>query len=266
MTLIASDPVIVAKFSRAGKHAVELMRDIHKWIDNEAELDITQSSDLKTAELRLHIAAPPPLTEWSVALGDTVHNLRSALDVWTYKYITSTYSGTSRIEDRDIYFPICKNGSDFRNWKNKTGKYLPNSMISALREAQPYNSDIPLAESAMWLIQEFDNADKHREPLAMDFKSKDLKPFIFSTDSPDFTEDSIRVHATSVSISEGGLMVVLESDYPLHDVNLRKGLELVPFFTFEGNSYQLMDTLREFLPGVQGMLRRLEISGNPNRK
>ena len=38
--LIASDPIIVAKFSRAAKHAIELKDSIAKWVDGEAELVI----------------------------------------------------------------------------------------------------------------------------------------------------------------------------------------------------------------------------------
>ncbi|MDI9980116.1 hypothetical protein [Rhodococcus sp. IEGM 1307] len=260
--LIASDPIIGAKFSRAAKHAIELKDSIAKWVDEETELVIDQSGDLKTASLRLIVSSPPRLPEWSVILGDTVHNLRSALDVWMYKYICSTYSGELHTEDKDVYFPIFKAGKDFRNWKAKTGIYLSDSMTSALLEAQPYRFDIPLAQNAMWLIHQFDIADKHREPLVMNLAAPSgLSPFKIRTYHPDYTENSIRARVASVSITEGGLMVVLESDYPLHNVELSSGLKLVPYFEFEGGNYQLMHTLREFLPGVQNMIRRVETAG-----
>ncbi|MGG7101016.1 hypothetical protein [Rhodococcus sp. 24CO] len=262
MTLIADDPIIVAKFTRAAKHGIELRENISKWVKEDTELIIDQSDDLRIGRLRLAVSSPPRVADWSVILGDTIHNLRSALDIWMYKYIVSTCPDELEVEHKNIYFPVCDTGKAFTSWKNRTGSYLSGDMITALLEVQPYKLDAPLAQSAMWLIHQFDIADKHREPLVMDLASQDgLSPFTFTTEHPEFTEDSIRIRASSVSISEGGLMVIIESDYPLYKLTLSGGLNLIPYFKFEDNSYQMVHTLTQFMPGVQQLLRRVEELG-----
>jgi len=98
----------------------------------------------------------PP--DFSVIIGDAVHNLRSALDHLAWQLVEAG-GGTP---GKDTYFPICRDPNGAQKYASAIGQGEINKMLpgahKVLREVQPCFS----GDDTLWHIHELDRFDKHR--------------------------------------------------------------------------------------------------------
>lgn len=95
--------------------------------------------------------------DFSVIIGDAVHNLRTSLDYAVYALVSDKVS--TEKDKRDIQFPFCKNKGDFDNeLNNKPIRLAGGSMLNAIRNLKPYHG----GNAALYGIHALDIIDKHR--------------------------------------------------------------------------------------------------------
>jgi hypothetical protein len=108
----------------------------------------------------------PKKPRLSAIVGDVVHNLRCALD-----YIVTALADTSGTPVTTRHqFPIfrAEGGYEARVVNNPSGALqgISDGLILT-RELQPYKLQPEPTQDPLWHIHRFNNADKHREPVAL---------------------------------------------------------------------------------------------------
>lgn len=112
-----------------------------------------------TYDVHARIRELPPGDDWALLVGDSVHNFRSALDhvAWQLALLT-TATPANRTQ-----FPIFRDPARFgaeglvRQARDIDAQHHP-----TIEGFQPFRAQEGPDESALWLLHELDNADKHR--------------------------------------------------------------------------------------------------------
>lgn len=115
--------------------------------------------------VRSVVPKPAPLSDkWSVLFGETIYNLRTALDYLVYSL---AYLDSGQEQER-TQFPICRSPADFKHLVNSPRRNpltgINAAHVAAIEALQPY----PHAQGLdpLWLARfaDFSNPDKHRYP------------------------------------------------------------------------------------------------------
>jgi hypothetical protein len=99
----------------------------------------------------------------SLIFGDSVHNLRSALDHLAYELVTIETSKTREVVGenllKDIMFPIAKDSKDLeKKIRSRQMQRAGEPVVKALRELRPY----PKGNDGIITLNYLDICDKHR--------------------------------------------------------------------------------------------------------
>ena len=154
------------KVARAAQHLADLQARISFWIATQPFTTVPElSPDRLTWSLRLRVGSPPPTEEWSIFLGDCIHNLRSALDASVWEL--STKGGEAPDRPLDIQFPIV---DDPLKWEAAAKRRLagvPAPVIERIRIVQPMmRPDEEKPRDLLTLLQHLSNLDKHRSSIS----------------------------------------------------------------------------------------------------
>lgn len=103
---------------------------------------------------RLKITRPIPQHSWGLQLGDSVHNVRSALD-----YVAWRLAGSDPA-DLTTLFPTCRHPAKFKSLGYRVKRIHPDA-LTEIESMQPYKRPDPV-HSSLWLIEELDARDKHK--------------------------------------------------------------------------------------------------------
>ena len=147
------------KFARAVHLANELRGRVDEWSTSETLLAELKQVDDHTAEYRMIVRAPAPVDEWSLILGDVVHNLRSVLDVVTWGL--ANLDGQVPARPAQVSFPLTRDEADWQQ-RIKTLESIPSVYRERLRSIQPWAEGVAREESTFGLLHEMDILDKHR--------------------------------------------------------------------------------------------------------
>lgn len=158
-----------AKVARARQHALDLEGRILSWVTTSGiNTDASIAEDRLSWELRLTAFDPPPLPEWALIVGDSLHNLRSALDVLVWAHVDETVLTVP--EAKRVAYPV---HMERAKWDSDTRvlpvlrKALPADVLRRVEESQPFQR--PESErdhDPLPLLNSLDNQDKHRLALA----------------------------------------------------------------------------------------------------
>ena len=97
-----------------------------------------------------------PSDDLAAMIGDCIRNMRSALD-----YIAWELAGARPTDNRTM-FPIHETEDSFKqHGLSRIKDVRPDEAQALIKEFQPYNTPNP-RQYALWLIEHFDAADKHR--------------------------------------------------------------------------------------------------------
>jgi hypothetical protein len=174
-----------AKLGRAVEHLDGFRSELEAWYATDPMHVVSQPNpDRRSADLYFQVSNPMPST-LNVLLGDSVHNLRSALD---HLAMALAVDNGANPYDRFISFPICKDFKAFHGHDEQQPPRPPEqwpgaNKIRALRPAaQAFIEGLqPKAGRDMawtlWELQELDNRDKHRTIL-------DINPEAITTLNP----------------------------------------------------------------------------------
>lgn len=195
------------KHARAIALFRELQGRIETWSASQPfTTDKVLSEDGLTASVILRVRQPPPLDEWSLLLGDALHNVRSSLDslVWELAH----YDGRKPDRPKDLYFPIV---TEEARWPRAAGMIgsCPAEAIERIRLLQPFL--IPdLGPSGLEVLANLNNQDKHRVPIRATMTVQQLTvdnaTFEFANED-DIPDPPFRIKVEDVIPMEDGTIV-----------------------------------------------------------
>ncbi len=157
------------KVERAKEHFRDLYARYQEFRQtNPYERVVYDEPDTGDLVYKAKVLADPPV-EWSAIVGDTVHNLRSSLDLLVCELV--------RAEGHEVKpntaFPVFKSASAFSN-AFKPGppgqiKGAPKAAVDVIKAAEPYKG----ANNAFWRLHQLDITDKHKllVPVGMAYQS-----------------------------------------------------------------------------------------------
>lgn len=147
------------KYARSVHLVNELRGRIDEWSAAETLFTRVNQVDPHTVELRLVIRREPPIDEWSLILGDALHNLRSVLD--TLIWAVATLDGREPNTPSQVAFPLTDSETDWNN-SVRTLESIPEEVLARIRLLQPWVQGVKRDDSMIWLLHRFDIVDKHR--------------------------------------------------------------------------------------------------------
>lgn len=110
---------------------------------------------------------PPP--DWSLIVGDIVHNLRSALDHLAYQLVIKAGGEPTNRTSFPIFHddPFTKTHKGARNWRDRVAGMLEDD-VALIKSLQPYQQRYvpeadPPEDHILFTLNELWNADKHRQ-------------------------------------------------------------------------------------------------------
>jgi hypothetical protein len=164
------------KYARAVHLVNELRGRIDEWTAAETLIATVHQIDPHTVELRLGIRREPPIDEWSLILGDALHNLRSVLD--TLVWAIATLDGAKPKNPGQVTFPLTNNEDDW-NKRIASLESVPPPLLDRIRQLQPWRHGVERTDSMLWLLHRFDIVDKHTGLIsgALHFKQLSLGEF-----------------------------------------------------------------------------------------
>lgn len=156
------------KLDRASEHLEELEGEIQKFLSSEPYA-VKRVQEPNSGEIvfywERYILPPARL---GLIVGDSIHNLRSALDHLALALAeTGAASAGKTLTEREmarIQFPITKSLNNF-NKELKAGRlaYIAPNTQSVIEQQQPYHTSHPPHDnSVLVIVQRLDNRDKHR--------------------------------------------------------------------------------------------------------
>jgi hypothetical protein len=159
---------LLVKVDRAHKHLIDLELANRRFFRPPDPYEIIPEDNPETRErtfyLRIHKEIPD---DFPALIGDIAHNLRSALDHLAW-YLVQTSPVVPKAKDRDIYFPIFEDASEYRKGKAAKIKGMTDTAIQAIDAIQPYgrvDKNNPMAgigNLALYWLSAINLQDKHR--------------------------------------------------------------------------------------------------------
>src|SRR5580704_5743005 len=152
------------KIARADKHFKEIDAAIELALGMEANNTKIPPFEYQPDRKHLIITHPKPHPvdpALPLAIGDCVHNLRSALDHLAFQL--AVLNGKEVEAETAIAFPVYWTQSQFDNFADrKVAPFIHHKALAAIQDLQPYKTDNPPGISPLWVLSQLDNIDKHR--------------------------------------------------------------------------------------------------------
>jgi len=145
---------IQVKVRRAHAHYADLVSAVHSYLATKPYAISTRRDTGKGLIYFVSSIQPTP-TNISAILGDTIHNLRSALDHLAYQLV---FVGAGRLPSSKAYFPIADNAAKYVEQRGRQINGATPQAISMIDALEPYRG----GNDTLWKLHKLDNVDKHR--------------------------------------------------------------------------------------------------------
>jgi hypothetical protein len=224
------------------------------------------SDDRLQWQTRLKVFDPLPVAEWSLALGDSVHALRSALDacIWEFAHI----DGGEPPQPRKLQFPIVRRRSGWAKARAEQLQTVPEDVVSRIERMQPFNREPQEVDrDALVCLSSLDNVDKHRSSIRLGLVCDNINMnMTVKWEEPGAAERNLppRVVAYAPDIVHGAIVMELNSLDRIEAVVGGAGLGIKPQVeTPSGpqNPFELLPILinyvQSLLDGMTGGLKRV---------
>jgi hypothetical protein len=253
------------KLARAIKHKADLESQFVQWVNGyPLTPERIISDDRLRWQTRLKVFDPPPVAEWSLALGDSVHALRSALDscVWEFAHI----EGSTPPQPRKLQFPIVRTRSGWLRARTEQLQTVPKDVADRIERMQPFNrAPAEVDRDALICLSYLDNVDKHRSNIRVSLACDNITMnMTVKWEEAGAAKRNIppRVVAYASDIVDGAVIMQLDSLDRIEEVEGGAGLGIRPQVetpTGPQNPFELLPTLinyvQSLLDGMTGGLR-----------
>jgi hypothetical protein len=171
------------KIDRAKKHFDEIDAAVELALGAEDKANLTPPYEYHPDRQELIISSPKPKPvdpSLPLAIGDCIHNLRSALDHLAFQL--AVLNGKGAEAESKISFPICLTENEFsRLIKKKVSPFIDGQALAALKDLQPYKTGAVHEADILWVLSQLDIIDKHRLLVVVD---RHLRPTGFTITTP----------------------------------------------------------------------------------
>jgi hypothetical protein len=124
---------------------------------------------------------PEPISEsLPLAIGDCVHNLRSALDHLAFQL--AVVNGKAAEAETKIAFPIYLTDAEFWNFsKKRVAPFIDAEALTEIENLQPYKTGNGGEGNLLWVLHQLDIIDKHRLIVVI---ARQMRPTSFTVEVP----------------------------------------------------------------------------------
>lgn len=153
-----------AKLQRAEQHTQALQDEIVPWLKMDTYAISPQiNADSTRYSLIAHLVGKePPLQRWTLMAGDSLHNMRCALDHLVYAIAVHESGTTPPPDENRLMFPITDTAAKFNESAQRTIRNVSVSVRDAIEAVQPYNRPHPKLPPPLAILRDLENIDKHR--------------------------------------------------------------------------------------------------------
>ncbi|WP_431946029.1 hypothetical protein [Micromonospora marina] len=236
------------KWSRGNSHTAALQSKFGEWhASAPVSVDAVLREDRHGIDLVARVPRGIPKHEWSLDLGDALHNLRSALDAVAWGM--AHFNNAQPTRPKRVTFPIC---DDEKRWdevvRDWVGEIHP-EFQERLRIMQPFTYVPAGGVSVLSMLHDLDIQDKHRDILTV---SADLHEInlggSFEYENHD-TKATPRVDMRSdVKFGDGVVLGTIHAGAPIRMVGqmiLRPGMKVQ--LTYRDATHDVMPMLQQFV-------------------
>ena len=124
------------------------------------------------------VIAPP--SDWSPIIGEIAHDLRSSLDLLACELALLKCRS---VDIRSVYFPIVlygrkanRGGRWKRRWNGNRVALFKRQHGARIKRLQPYHRRNGQRRNFLWLLEELNNADKHRAIQTITVSARGISP------------------------------------------------------------------------------------------
>lgn len=155
--------LIGSKTTRARQHIEQIHTMCEAYVASNP-YRVTATRDAGTRRLHYVVAQVPPLNaDVPLAIGDALHNLRSALDHTAYQIVLKSTNGKGPPVKKggpfqNIYFPIVESEDRLKEAFDKRMAGAPVDVWKILGDIKPYKG----GNDPLWRLSRLNNIDKHR--------------------------------------------------------------------------------------------------------
>lgn len=171
------------KIDRANKHFEEVNAAVEFALGAEDKANLTPPYEYEPNRMELVVSTPKPRPvdpALPLAIGDCVHNLRSALDHLIFQL--AVLNGKAVEAEKKISFPVCLTDDDFEGLvRKKVTPFIDGKALAAIKELQPYQTGNVHSADALWVLSQLDIIDKHRLLVVI---ARHLRPTGFTITTP----------------------------------------------------------------------------------
>lgn len=235
------------KWSRGNSHVSLLQSKFEEWhASAPVSIDAVLREDRLGIDLVARVPKGIPKHEWSLDLGDALHNLRSAFDAVAWGM--AHFKDSEPTRPKSVYFPIC---TDEKQWKKALRDWvseIPPEFQERLRIMQPFTYMPTGGVSVLSMLHDLDIQDKHREILTV---SADLQGInldgSFEYEDHD-TQAVLRVDMRNdVKFGDGVVLGTIYAGGPIRMVGqmiLRPAMKVQ--LTYRKTAHDVMPMLQQF--------------------
>lgn len=224
-----------AKVGRARELRYGLEGRIAAWSGASAlRPEAVIGEDRLSFEVRLRMQQAPPLSEWTLMLGDALHNLRAALDVLVWSFAEP---GAMNVNERkSIGWPLITNPDKWTEAAASKLRSVPSHVVQQIKLVQPFNREVADRErDGLLLLHELDIMDKHRLALTASAQLNEMQ-----------VQHSVEFYDEAAAGRNVPPNVTITADAPLEDGSLLLRSETVDPIEKINGAFQLT-----YLFGVQ---------------
>lgn len=147
------------KLDRAWDHLTGLEGQFEEFLQRRPhEFDSRFDENFRIFYVWVTPTEQPPV-EWSIVVGDVLHNLNSALDHLVCSLARLTDAAD---ECRTTEFPICTDPGSFDSRRRRALANVPREAQDIIEELQPFQSPEDPTTHILEVLRRFYNIDKHR--------------------------------------------------------------------------------------------------------
>jgi hypothetical protein len=153
------------KLARAQQHLEALDQDVSRFLARDpygVESELNEEGEVFRARVR-----EEPPDEWGIAIGECVHNIRTALDHLAWQLcIRHAGHGLARTEfpifrDPSVYSRVSRGKPTRGSGLEKIRGVEPDAQ-AIIERLQPYHAGENVERHPLWVLQELSNINKHQ--------------------------------------------------------------------------------------------------------
>ncbi|MER7249816.1 hypothetical protein [Kribbella sp. NPDC000426] len=236
------------KWSRGNSHLALLQSKFAEWHSSApVSVDGVLREDLLGIDLVARVPRGIPKHEWSLDLGDALHNLRSAFDAMAWGM--AHFNDTEPARPRSVSFPIC---TEQKQWEKALNDWVGDirpEFQERLRIMQPFTYMPSGSVSVLSMLHDLDIQDKHRDNLTVsaDLQAMDVSGS-FQYEDPDTSAVPRVEMASNIKFGDGVVLGTIHTGAPIRmsgQLILRPAMKVQ--LTYRDTTYDVMPMLQQFV-------------------